>query len=80
MGEKQQPETITHVVIYSGTPTLDIEHFSETIIGEYDNWLYQRKARDLQHIHKADMTIAVFRYRATLWQQENIPVLLDFSI
>jgi hypothetical protein len=80
MREKPQPQTITHVVIYSGTPGLDIEHFAETVIGEYDDWLYQRKARDLQHIHKADMTIAVFTYTAVLRQQRNVPVLLDFSI
>lgn len=80
MQTKPQPQIITHVVIYSGYGKLEQEHFNETVIGEYDDWLYQKKARELQHIHNTDMTIAVFTYKAMLYRQENVPVLLDFSI
>ena len=80
MRTKPQPQTITHVVIYSKTDTLDIEHFSETVIGKYHDWFYQKKARELEHMHKAEMTIGVLTFRAFLMYQENVPVLFDYSI
>lgn len=80
MRTKPHPQTITHVVIYSKTDTLDIEHFSDTVIGEYHDWFYQRKARELQHLHKTEMTIGVLTFRAWLTHQENVPVLFDYSI
>lgn len=80
MQTNRQPQTITHVVIYSKMGTLDIEHFSETVIGEYFDWIYQKKARELQHIHKTEMTIGILTFRAFLTHQENRAVLLDYSI
>jgi len=80
MQTNRQPQTVTHVVIYSKTDTLDIEHFSETVIGEYHDWFYQKKARELQHMHKTEMTIGILTFRAYLTHQENRTVLLDYSI
>lgn len=80
MQTKPQPQSITHVVIYSKTDTADVEHFSETVIGEYFDWIYQKKARELQHVHKTDMTIGILTFRAYLTDQENRSVLLDYSI